>query len=130
MILDTSFLIDLMENDESALQRKQKLAENKEAYRVAAPTIFELWSGISASDKPEKEKTRVLAALSEISTVQLNRKSAEKAGEIHGSLAKEGQGIDAIDSMIAAIAILENEAVLTRNIKHFTRVKGLRVERY
>ena len=55
---------------------------------------------------------------------------AEKAGEIHGTLAKGGQGIDNIDAMIAATALLENETVLTRNIKHFSRVKGLRVESY
>lgn len=40
------------------------------------------------------------------------------------------QEIDAIDSMIAAIALLENEPLLTRNTKHFTRIKGLRVESY
>ena len=130
MILDTSFIIDLMEGDEAALLRKMKLAEHKEMYRVAAPTIFELWSGISASDKPEKEKAKVLAALSEVITLQLSRKSAEKGGEIHGTLSKEGQGIDAIDSMIAAIATLENDTVLTRNVKHFMRVRGLKVESY
>src|SRR3989338_6350417 len=115
MILDTSFLIDLMNGDQAAALRKQKLSENKEVYRVTALTIFELWDGIASSDKPEKEKLKALAALSDIHTIPLNRKFAEKGGEISGSLTKEGQTINAIDSMIAAIAMLENEALLTRN---------------
>ena len=130
MILDTSYLIDIMENDEAALIRKQKLIEDRENCRVASPTIFELWSGISASDKPEKEKAKVLAALMEFAVIPLIRKSAEKAGEIHGSLIKNGQQIEANDCMIASIAILENELLLTRNIKHFTRISGLKVESY
>ena|SRR3989338_1187744 len=130
MILDTSFLIDLMENDEAALMRKQKMIENREDYRVAAPTIFELWSGLFASSKHEKEKAKVLIALAEINTIPLSRKSAEKAGEIHGSLIKKGQQIDSVDSMIASAALLENEPLLTRNAKHFTRVAGLKVEVY
>ena len=60
MILDTSFIIDLMDADESALARKQKIGENKESYRVAAPTVFELWSGIFSSSMPDKEKSRYL----------------------------------------------------------------------
>ena len=35
MILGTSFIIDLMDADESVLARKQKIEENKENYRVA-----------------------------------------------------------------------------------------------
>lgn len=130
MILDTSFLIDIMENDEAALMRKQKMIENKESYRVAAPAIFELCSGISASSMPEKEKAKVLSTLAEINTIPLSRKSAEKAGEIHGFLIKTGQQIEAVDCMIASIVILENELLLTRNTKHFTRISGLKVEAY
>ena len=130
MILDTSFIIDLMDGDEPALARKRKIEENKESYRVAAPTIFELWSGIFSSSMPDKEKSKVFTALSEINTIQIGRTSAEKAGEIHGSLVKKGQPIDSIDCMIASVALLENEILLTRNTKHFTRISGLKVEGY
>lgn len=130
MILDTSFVIDLMEMDEGALNRHRKLVEKSETYRVSSAAIFELWSGVGHSKKSEEERLKVMRALSGISTIALTAPMAEKAGEIHGTLAKGGQGIDNIDAMIAATALLENETVLTRNIKHFSRVKGLRVESY
>ena len=37
---------------------------------------------------------------------------------------------NSIDCMIASIALLENEILLTRNTKHFTRISGLKVESY
>ena len=130
MILDTTFLIDLMEKDEAAMQRKELMDDSKETYRVSAPTIFELWSGISQSKTPIQEKSKVLAIISQLDSIKLNRQTAEKAGEIHGSLIKTGQTLEALDCMIAATAMHENESLLTRNTKHFTRVKGLRVESY
>lgn len=38
--------------------------------------------------------------------------------------------IDLEDIMIAAIAITNNEKLITRNEKHFRRIKGLEVEGY
>ena len=130
MILDTSFIIDFMEGDEGALERHRKLIERAETYRVSSAAIFELWTGVAHSKRRSEEKLKVTKALSGISTIPLTSLMAEKAGEIHGTLAKEGQAIDIVDAMIAATAVLENETVLTRNIKHFSRVKGLRIESY
>ena len=119
-----------MKNKEEAIAIRQKMEEEREAYRISIATIFELWAGIAASKKSEVERMKVLDVLSDIDVVDLTRPIAEKAGEIHGILIKNGEGIDNIDAMITATALLENEAVLTRNIKHFTRVKGLKVETY
>jgi len=130
MILDTSFIIDIMENDAGAIDRKRTLTEKNESYRVSAATIFELWSGIACSRKSQEEKTKVLKALAGLNIISLNAQIAEKAGEIHGLLLKEGNAIDHIDAMLAATSLLENEAILTRNIKHFGRVRGLKVESY
>jgi len=130
MILDTDFLIDVMEGDRDALKRKDKLNEDRENYRTTALSVFELWFGITMSKKPDGEKAKIFSVLRGIDTVKLSREAAEKAGEIHGSLTKKGESIGAIDSMIAAIALLENEPVLTGNSKHFSRVAGLKIETY
>lgn len=130
MILDTDFIINLMKNEEAAVAKQQKLDEDNEVLRVAAPTIFELWTGIALSDRQANDKSKLVSAVGNLNAITLNQQKAEKAGEIHGSLIKAGQEIDAIDSMIAAIALLENEPLLTRNTKHFIRIKGLRVESY
>ena len=130
MILDTGFVIDVMKGEPAALERQRLFAEEKTQYSVAAATIFELWVGIALSRKSDEEKGKVKNALSELVTVRLSGPIAQKAGEIHGSLIKQGGGIGLMDSMIAATALLANEPVLTRNAKHFSKVKGLLVESY
>lgn len=130
MILDTSFLIDLMDGDDDAEKRKDRLLSEHEAFKVSAATIFELWTGIYACVESGEEKSKVLNALAGIDVVNATKAVAEKAGEIHGILIKEGKVIDSMDALIASSAILENEPVLTRNVKDFGKVKGLRVEVY
>ena len=56
MILDTTFLIDLMQNDEAAVKRKKLQDRSEEIYRVATPTIFELWGGISQTKNPSSRE--------------------------------------------------------------------------
>ncbi|MBS3136929.1 hypothetical protein J4232_00725 [Candidatus Woesearchaeota archaeon] len=43
---------------------------------------------------------------------------------------KRGIPINPQDSMIAGIAIRNNESVLTRNTKHFERIDNLTIETY
>lgn len=130
MILDTSFIIDLMDGLPEAEEKLRILDKKKEVQFVAAPTIFELWSGIEQSKKPEEEKLKVFAVLSTQTVLNLDNNSAEEAGKIDGQLAKQGKPIEPEDSMIAGIAKSNDETVLTRNIAHFSRIKDLKIETY
>ncbi len=97
---------------------------------ITSLSIFELFSGLGRSKKPQQEKNKILKVLEGQLIVNLDNYSAEKAGEIDGSLIKEGNGIGVIDSMIAGIALIKKEKVLTRNVKDFSRAKGLIVENH
>ena len=130
MILDTSFLIDLMDGLPEAIEKLKQLGQLKENCFITTPTIFELWSGIVQSDKPEQEKGKVLDILESQLILNFDKPSAEEAGRIDGILIKEGNVIDPEDCMIAGIAKINNEKVLTRNIKHFQKVPGIDLESY
>ena len=43
------------------------------------------------------------------------------------SLSSKGEMVDALDVMIASIAIVNNESILTMNKKHFERIKELKL---
>ncbi|MBI5389465.1 PIN domain-containing protein [Candidatus Woesearchaeota archaeon] len=62
--------------------------------------------------------------------LDFNRKAAELAGSISRNLKAAGQEIDPEDCMIAAIALLHHETLLTRNMHHFERIAGLKVKSY
>jgi len=53
-----------------------------------------------------------------------------ESGNIHRKLSRKGVTIDPEDSMIAGIAKVHNETLLTRNKKHFEKIEGLDVEGY
>lgn len=130
MIFDTSFIIDVMRNDGKAVARLKELIKKGEPQMIAAPSIFELYSGLARSKKPPKEKKRILDILGGQLIAHLDDDAARLAGEVDGTLIKEGKMIGPIDSMIAGIALIRKQAVLTRNVKDFSRVKGLHVETY
>lgn len=131
MLLDTSFLIDLLRgDDQKALERAKILDEQLESKGVAPITIMELWRGAMQSVKHEKEKKKVDALISSLFQYPFQIKEAKQSGEIEAALIKKGQMIDLEDIMIAGVAMIHNEPILTRNDKHFSRISGLGIEVY
>jgi predicted nucleic acid-binding protein len=129
-LLDTTFLIDLMKGKQEAVEKLKKMESEMIPIFVSTPTIFELWTGIMATQKSDKEKQKVIEVLSSINNLDLDLESAKVAGEINGTLLKKGEMIDPEDCMIAGIAKTNNESILTRNTQHFGRIKGIKIETY
>ncbi len=63
-------------------------------------------------------------------TLNITKEITIKAGYIEKSLKNSGNQTGIIDSLISATAIINNKAIITRNIKHFEKVSELRVEGY
>ncbi len=131
MLLDTTFLIDLLRGkDPAAYARLQKMERNQEIKGIAAVSIMELWKGAVQSNRPEQEKQKVDDLLSSLYLYHFDEKEAKKAGEIDAVLLQKGEMVEAEDVIIAAVAIMHHETILTRNAKHFQRIAGLKVETY
>jgi tRNA(fMet)-specific endonuclease VapC len=130
MLLDTSFIIDLLRGREAAVSKMKLLESESVATNISSPSIFEVFVGISLTKKPSSEKKKIMDVLESWGTLVLDSECAARGGNIHGQLINEGQPIDPEDSMIAAIAIVNNETLLTKNTKHFSRVPDLKIEGY
>ncbi len=68
--------------------------------------------------------------MSSLLVLNFNIANAFKAGEIEANLRREGAIIQIEDIMIAATCISKNETLITRNKKHFERIKGLKIQSY
>ena len=119
-----------MRNEAAAVAKLHELINEGEPQLVTAVTIFELFSGLARSKKPEQEKEGIRKVLYGQLIIHFDKEAAERAGDIDGTLIKEGTMIDPTDSMIAGIAVIKKEKLLTRNVKHFSRVRGLEIEVY
>lgn len=131
MILDTPFLIDILRGkDESVKEKTRQLDAKFGVKSIVSVTAMELWRGAFHSIKQEHEKKKVNELLQSLLIYSFNENDAKKAGEIEAELMKKGEIIDLEDIMIAGSALARNEAVLTRNVKHFSRINGLNLETY
>ncbi|MFH1316730.1 MAG: PIN domain-containing protein [Candidatus Woesearchaeota archaeon] len=125
LILDSSFIIDLLNNKIDAF-KKSKEIEEKEIIMTTSISVFETLKRI----RSESEIKNTKDFFKGIIVLELNKNAGLIAGDIFRELLKKGKEIDSEDCMIAGIALINNEAVLTRNVKHFKRINGLKVETY
>jgi tRNA(fMet)-specific endonuclease VapC len=53
---------------------------------------------------------------------------SRRFGDVKADLERRGERVDDFDVAIAAHALASGAAVVTRNVRHFARVRGLDVE--
>lgn len=129
MILDTSFLIDVLRGCDTVTEWEQELDE-RGIGAVTAVSVMELWEGIHLTDATDEERERIHRLLEGLTHAAFDRESAMLAGELSAALTTEGTPIEIEDVMIAAIAQQRNESILTGNPDHFERIEGVEVETY
>jgi predicted nucleic acid-binding protein len=132
--LDSSVIIDILRGRNSAEVIENKLDSADEEIFIPAPVIIELIRGFylksSKSNIKENEKERIDKFLSSFVILDLDKESAIKSGEIEAELINSGELIDLEDIMIAAIAVKNDETLITKNKKHFEKIKDLKVQSY
>ena len=130
MILDTSFLVDVMNTDDAALRKVDEIEADGIEQNVPAMTLQELYIGVGASDLPERERRKIEYVVESRPIVPTTEEIARKAGRIDGRLRKRGERIDLGDATIGVTGVVRDEPVVTGNPDHFQRIPGLDVESY
>lgn len=129
MILDTTFVIDVLNGDPSAERRRIELDERGDA-AVSAVSVFELAEGAYLSDRTDDELATILEFLTRLHVLPVDGEIALLAGELSAELIGRGERVEAEDVLIAATAVKNDESILTRNVDHFERLEGVAVESY
>ena len=99
--------------------------------RIAISTIaiYELWYGVSKSNRTEENSARLEAFLAgPLETIALDDDDSRIGGRIRAQLERAGTPIGAYDILIAAQAVRQNAVLVTANVNEFERIAGLRVE--
>ena len=125
MIVDSSFLIDLMAGEAGAVAKLDELVSDAEPIAVSALTVTEVRRGLDDDGRDAFDDV-----IEDVSVVPFGRGEARRAAELLRRLDGSGKPIGAVDAMIAATALERGEKVLTRNLAEFERVDGLRVVPY
>jgi len=129
VLLDTSFLIDLMNGDEDAVDTARELESELVQQRLSAMTLFELYYGAARSNQSESEREKIENVLASKPVHPADSAVMRKAGRLSGELMNDGKAVGDGDVIIAATAAVLEEPVLTRNVDDFERL-DVTVETY
>ncbi len=94
---------------------------------VSAITVGELVLGTHLAEFSGRELRKTQAFLDPLQVLPFGQAEAYQWAGIDALLRKGGNRIEAQDAMIAATALAHRLTVVTGNLKHFERVKGLKV---
>jgi tRNA(fMet)-specific endonuclease VapC len=133
--LDTSVLLDLTGRGG---KRRQRLARaritalNAEGELLVTTrfNVAELKVGVWRSRDPERERDAVRRLLAPLGILEFDARAADAFGAIVATLKERGRPIGDMDALIAAVALSQDQRLVTGNPKHFQQVPDLRVETY
>ncbi|MBI4116812.1 type II toxin-antitoxin system VapC family toxin [Candidatus Pacearchaeota archaeon] len=127
--LDTTALIDLFKNKKEILELLDKVDEKIFLNEIS---YLELMFGLNPENLKHKEEERFYDDLyMNFESFPLNRVSCKKAAEIFWHHQHIGKSVGKFDSMAASIFLSNGvDKIITRNVKHFENIKGLKVIPY
>jgi len=128
--LDTTFLVDLIRGEKKVLDTLEKLEKSEENISISSISVMELVMGASISNNASIENDKIMKLLESLIILNFDKDCAILAGEIQASLRKSGNLIDLEDIMIGATAVNQNEILITKNKRHFEKIRNLEIETY
>jgi len=130
-LIDTNVLSELIKRNPNRHFISRLRSTPAEALFSASICVMELRYGVLkrgiSSDLWTKIEQQILPR---IGILPFGYKEAMQAGELIHHLYSIGQPIGIEDIMIAAIALCNGLTVVSANIKHFSRVPGLKTENW
>jgi len=130
MILDSSFLIDLMNGDDAAVEAAREIEASSVPQKVPAQVVYELYVGVGYSENAAREVESIRSMLESRPVIDFTEDIAKRAGRLDGRLRREGSRVGQGDVRIAATAIRHDEPVITGNPKDFNRIPDVDVREY
>ena len=91
--------------------------------------VYELGRGVLKSQSP-KRRTQFAAFVDAFTILPLGRAEAEAAARISAALEQRGLPIGPLDILIAGTSLVHGATLVTRNLREFSRVEGLKLENW
>jgi len=123
-VLDTDAVIDVLRGRHRVAARLAELSPDDVA--IASMTLAELTYGALCSHDPRASRLAVRRFVEVVTVLPFGRRAA--AAHARARHATRQRNIGPNDLVIAATALASEAAVVTGNVREFSRVPGLAVE--
>jgi tRNA(fMet)-specific endonuclease VapC len=95
---------------------------------LSCMTLGELAFGAAKSGRREQAHNALTEFLLALEVAAFDADAARTYGDVRARLAKHGQPIGPLDTIIGAHALALDVILVTHNTREFARIEGLRVE--
>lgn len=113
MMLETSFVIDLLRGNPRALAKARELDGRGETTYLPTPVLFELWEGVARSVRVRKSRRLLEDFIKAQDLLPFAPEDAREAGFLSGKLKKQGRPMGTVDIQLAGMAKARGETLLT-----------------
>lgn len=134
MIVDTSFVLDIIDGVEAAVEKERELEVESIPLAIPSMTVLELYIDVGKVATVRKERQKVEAVLDSYPLIDMTPGISRRAGRLLGERMAaaddgDGPGFGKGDAAIAATALERDEPVLAGD-SHFGTIPGVTHERY
>lgn len=127
--LDTNIITAFLKKDLKVIRRVSDYLEFFDRLTINIISYYEILRGLTDLGNEEK-LMRFEEFIQDNELVSIRKETIETAAQIYAYLKKDGNLIEDADILMASIAIVEDLVLITNNLSHFRRVKGLRTENW
>jgi len=126
-LLDTNILIDLGRKEVSVIKILEKI--NIDECEICSIITAEYFQGLyMAKDVNfERDWYQKFIEIGEMKILSFDEKCAKKYGELQAKYLKLGKSRPLFDLIIASVCIVNNLILVTKNIKDFEMIEGLKI---
>ena len=124
-LVDSHWLIDAFLGIPAAVNLLARL--RGEGLAVSIVSYGELFEGAIGAPDPAVELARFRRFLGRLALMPLDDTIMERFARIRADLRRRGQLIPDLGLLIATTALHHNLTLLTRNVRHFTRIPELKL---
>lgn len=125
-VLDTDVCIAFLNGKDQRLVKR--LLDVADDLLLCSVVKAELWFGAEASARVRENHRRVDAFVEAFDSLPFDDTAARHYARVRAHLRREGRPIGPNDLLIASIALANEASVVTRNVREYLRVPGLKVE--
>jgi len=124
-LVDTDRIVDYLKGRQEATDLFESL--HVDGLAMSLVTYAELYEGIYYGANPQPAERGLRLLLRTVDVLPLTRAIMRRFAMLRGNLRRTGLQIGDLDTLIAATALHHNLTLVTRNVRHYTRISGLRI---